>query len=224
MCIYWTKRISFEQIFRHLNGRKAPSFLLLILGRHAAGSKLSVRPKIRGARSQKPEETHASLQLANTDSVRSHLMNNVSVADCIKLRGNSYQETCHQPSCYTLIPRRCWKISELGRPTTVSLFCHVSALSSPAGSLEHVCKPNMALIWPAPAPNPIIKPASLNISHWYGPFNLLRDMTVWVYCVYSQSHCCLVLDLLLRDEKHQYFQWHLDEWCKCWPLTCFGIE
>lgn len=59
--------------------------------------------------------------------------------------------------------------------------------------IKGLCKPNMALIWPAPAPNPIIKPARLNISHWYGPFQLLRDITMWVYCVHSQSHSCLVL-------------------------------
>lgn len=109
----------------------------------------------------------------------------------IQLRGSSrYQQTCHEPSCYTpLLPGRCWKISALGRPTTVPLFFHASSLSSPSGSLERVCKPNMALIWPAPAPNPIIKTACLNTSHCYGPFQGLMDRTMNLLC--AETEPCL---------------------------------
>ena len=42
---------------------------------------------------------------------------------------------------------------------------------------SHELGPPTSLIWPTPAPNPIIKPACLNISHWHGPFQLLRVVT-----------------------------------------------
>lgn len=50
----------------------------------------------------------------------------------------------------------------------------------PTGSLQHVYNPNMALQWPTFAPNPIIKPACLNISRWHGP---VQDLTVSLLCV-----------------------------------------
>ena len=52
------------------------------------------------------------------------------------------------------------------------------SLSPLTSSLQHVCEPNMAVIWPTPAPNPIIKPTCLNISHWHGLPQLLKDMTM----------------------------------------------
>lgn len=55
----------------------------------------------------------------------------------------------------------------------------------PTCSLQNVCKPNMAFIWPTPAPNPIIKPACLNISHWLGPIQLLKAMTMGLLCVWG---------------------------------------
>lgn len=59
------------------------SFLSVILRHRAAVSKLTVRPKTRGAQTEQPVKTHASLQFSNTDSVRSYLMNIFPITNCI---------------------------------------------------------------------------------------------------------------------------------------------
>ena len=76
-----------------------------------------------------------------------------------------------------------------------SLSLSLSELALPAPSPRQLItarlRPNMAVIWPTPAPNPIIKPTCLNIYHWHGLFQFLKDM--------SMSRCseCVHQDCLL---------------------------
>lgn len=56
-------------------------------------------------------------------------------------------------------------LSELALPTP-----------SPQQLITARLRPNMAVIWPTPAPNPIIKPTCLNIYHWHGLFQLLETL------------------------------------------------
>lgn len=91
--------------------------------------------------------------------------------------GNRLQEACHEPLMLHSYPGEI--LEELTRlePQQQSL-CSTTPTQVPL-PLQHAGKPNMALIWPTPATNPIIKATCWNISHWHGSLQL-KGSTVWV--------------------------------------------
>lgn len=133
-----------------------------------------MRPKTRGTRPRQPEKTHTSPQPPNTDSVQNeHFLHHRWY---IKPQPERQRLPREPPSALVLHGHAREMLEGLTARwanNSLSVPPDASSLSPPSSSLQHVCKPNMELIWPTPAPNPIIKPACLNISHWHGPFQLL---------------------------------------------------
>lgn len=144
-----------------INIKRKPFLWVILNG--ISRPQLTERPSCRGHFNTSQRKHRAA---SSYDSVRSHK----HLKRCRLYKKSQSTRQKRVPGALILHPDPGEILGHLTAPQDNSL----SVLHTTAGSLHHVCKPNMALIWPTPALNPIIKTACLNISHWHVQIQLLK--------------------------------------------------